>query len=135
MQRLRRELHRAIDASEELQLRLMVRKMAPGDKPGTAQDADGGASGGGAGSAKAGEADDDATDPAVIQLKIYQQRRARLTTALSRHYSSKFAMLAEQQKTQAQQRSCADRFLASNLVKVFKRSLNGLVTVVRRVSH
>ena len=132
---LKRELHRAIDASEELQLRLMVKKMgAPGAKGAPAGPTAEAVASKPAphGNAQSNDADDE-EDPAVAQLRSYQERRAKLQTALSRHYSSK-ALLPDldggSQKAQAAERSsCMGQLMNSTFAKVFKRSANGLITV------
>ena len=125
---LKRELHRAIDATEELdeddgaaQLTRWQRVSVDGRD-------------GGRGVVEAAKSPDDVEeeeDKAVQLLKQYQKYKGRLKTALSKHYSSKFNLSPEKKprRRHSQTESCTERFMQSNLLKVFKRSLNGLVTV------
>ena len=71
-----------------------------------------------------------AEDLAVAQLRLYQTRRAKLQTALQRHYSSRFHLSPERQKSRARaDEGCISRCTHSVLFKAFRRALNGLVTV------
>ena len=126
---LKRELHRAIDATEELQMKMMVRRSS---RDGSEVSVDG--RDGGRGVVEAAKSPDDVEeeeDKAVQLLKQYQKYKGRLKTALSKHYSSKFNLSPEKKprRRHSQTESCTERFMQSNLLKVFKRSLNGLVTV------
>ena len=126
---LRHELHRAIDAEEELDLRLRVRR---GSRDDSDLEAGGGAGNAGSdgGGDEGGTADGDARaadDPIGAQLQVQQARRTSLQTALQRHAS--FVSSPEPRHRGRNGDGCCSWLLESTFFTVFQRALNGLVTV------
>lgn len=121
-QTLRRELHKAIDATEELELQMRVRRGSVDAVT--------------VGEAAAADAADGASTSPVgamigAQLQEQQERKEKLAFALQRNtsHSSLSPNSSSAQLLRERKHSCWSRCMSSTLVAVFQRSLNGLVTV------